>query len=191
MATTLKSQSRTNQVRRAQPRRTGIWLVALILAAACLVFAPRLRATESARHVRAAAAESNLLPPACVSFLKDERCWLRSVGNDEDRVDLAIGDARAAYERWHQSADACRTETQFEALAFEAVGCAHAEDDPRPLAVAARVDCPAGAFFFVREDGHVSGCHPTCTVPQDCDDGSSCSSTGSAVRGPILEPFCE
>ena len=192
MATTLKSESPTSPPRRAEPWRTAIWaVVALILVAACLVVAPRLRATSSARRVRAVSTRSNVLPPACVSFLKEERCWLRSVGNDEDSVEVAIGDARAAYERWHHSADACRADSQFETPAIEAAGCTRAEGNPQALPAPARVDCPAGTFFFVREDGHVSGCHPTCTVSEDCDDGSRCSATGSSVGGPILEPFCE
>jgi hypothetical protein len=191
MATTRESLSEMSPARRAELRRTGIWIVALLLVAACLVFAPRRRARRSTRAALALATESSPLPPACVSFLKEERCWLRSVGNSEDRVELAIGDARAVYERWHESADACRVETQFETTAFEAVGCAHAGDDPRPLPGAARAECPPGTFFFVRQDGHVSGCRPTCTVAEDCDDGSRCSGTGSSAGGPIQEPFCE
>jgi hypothetical protein len=62
-----------------------VWLVALIVGASCLVVAPRLRARESARDARAVAAQ-NVLPPACVSFLKDERCWLRSLNGADPRA---------------------------------------------------------------------------------------------------------
>ena len=191
MATTPESPPGTSPARRPELRRTGIWLVALILVAASLVLAPRRRARKPAPGVRGLASEGSPLPPACVSFLEKERCWLRSVGNDESRVDLAIGDARALYERWHESADSCRAETQLETTSFEAVGCARPEDDPTPLPAAARVDCPADTFFFVRQDGHVSGCHSTCTVSEDCDDGLRCSGTGSSAGGPTLEQFCE
>jgi hypothetical protein len=192
MATTLKTESPTSPARHAEPWRTAFWVaVALIVAGACVIIAPKLRAARSARSLRAMAARANILPPACVLFLKEERCWLRSVGNEEDSVEVAIGNARAAYERWHHSADSCKADTQFETPAIEAAGCARAKDDPQPLPAPFRVDCPADFFFFVREDGHVSGCHPTCTVSEDCDDGAKCAATGSSVGGPILEPFCE
>jgi hypothetical protein len=55
----------------------------------------------------------------------------------------------------------------------------------------AAVECPAGEFFFVRRDGHVSGCHRDCTSSADCPSGSACESTGSVPGGPIEEPFCE
>ena len=106
-------------------------------------------------------------------------------------MERAIGDERAVYERWHRSADACLTASQFKSLALEEVGCARAGDDPRPLPAPAQVDCAAGTYFFVREDGHVSGCRPTCTPSEACDDGSTCSSVGSAAGGPAHEAFCE
>jgi hypothetical protein len=188
MVNTLNSQSRT--VRPAAPRRVCTWLVALILGAACFIVAPGLRARESARDARAVAAE-HVLPQACVSLLEERQCWLRSVGNDEARVAQAVGDERASYERWHESADACQNEAEYESYAFAEVGCARGEDGARALPAAARVDCPEGTFFFTRQDGHVSGCRQTCTVAEDCDDGSTCSSVGSAARGPVLETFCE
>jgi hypothetical protein len=190
MAITRSSQSGTSTARRVSPWRMAIWLVALVLGAACFTATPRLRANASARDLRAAAAQS-ALPSACVSFLKDERCWLRGVGNEEERVERAIADERAVYQRWHESAEACRTETQFETPIFEETGCVSAANDPQPLPVASQVDCPAGTFFFVRQDGHVSGCRQTCTVSEDCDDGSRCSSIGTAAGGPVLESFCE
>jgi hypothetical protein len=164
--------------------------LAALIVGACFVVTPRLRATEFARSAEAASAET-ALPQACSSLLQEERCWLRSVGNDEARVDLAIGDERASYERWHRSAEACRTEAQFESIVFAETGCVRAADNAPPLPAAHRVDCPEGMFFFTRQDGHVSGCHPTCTVSDDCDEGSQCSSIGSAPGGPVLEPFCE
>jgi hypothetical protein len=192
MATTLKSRSMPSPTGPEEPRRAGISFVLFVLVAACFGVAVRLPATmQSARVLRAMDAESGVLPVACVSLLKDEQCWLRSVGNDEHHVQQAIANERAVYERWHEPADACRTEAEFKTSMFEAAGCAGADEDSRPLPLAARFDCPIGSFFFVRQDGRVSGCRSTCTVSEDCGEGSMCSSVGSAAGGPIQEPFCE
>jgi hypothetical protein len=70
-------------------------------------------------------------------------------------------------------------------------GCAHAGDDLSKLPPAVAAVCPAGEHFFVRRDGHVSGCHRECALPADCPGGSLCASIGSVAGGPTDQSFCE
>lgn len=132
-----------------------------------------------------------VLPPPCTEFLRQYRCWLRASGSNGADVDRAVGNARASFESRPLSAESCERAMVFRAEPFASTGCAHAGDDSRELPLAVAIECPPGEHFFVRRDGHVSGCHRDCTVTADCPDGSSCKSEGSAAGGPIDERFCE
>jgi hypothetical protein len=138
-----------------------------------------------------AAGGAAVLPDPCVDFLRKVRCWLRAAGNDAAEVDRAVGNARASFEARPQPAEACERASVFRAELIASAGCAHAGGDSSKLPAAVPVECPTGEYFFMRRDGHVSGCHRDCALPADCPDGSRCASVGSAADGPIDEPFCE
>jgi hypothetical protein len=131
------------------------------------------------------------LPPPCVEFLGQFQCWLRAAGNAVADIGRAVGNARASFEARPQAAEACERAMVFRAKLIASAGCAHPGGDARNLPLAVPAECPPGEHFFVRSDGHVSGCHRDCTVPADCPVGASCISEGSAADGPIDEPFCE
>lgn len=132
-----------------------------------------------------------VLPDPCIEFLRQVRCWLRAAGNDTADVDRAVGNARASFEGRPHAAEACERASVFRADLIASSGCAHAGGDATKLPDATPAQCPEGEHFFVRRDGHVSGCHRDCTLPADCPDGSRCASLGSAAGGPIDEQFCE
>jgi hypothetical protein len=137
------------------------------------------------------------LPPSCVQFLLQARCWLRKSNNDAWEVDRALGAARASFEApapWgppHAAADYCEMAQTFRRSKFEAIGCATASGDLHSLPASQPAACPPDQHFFVRRDGRVIGCRPDCVDDKDCPAGSSCASFGSAPGGPIDEPFCD
>jgi hypothetical protein len=131
------------------------------------------------------------LPPPCVELLAQLQCWLRAAGNDADAIGRALSNARASFEARPDAAVACERVMAFRAELIASVGCTHAGGDARTLPPSVPAPCRPGEYFFVRRDGHVSGCHRDCTFPTDCPVGTSCKSVGSAAGGPIDEPFCE
>jgi len=137
------------------------------------------------------AAPPGALAPPCVELLGQLQCWLRSAGNETEAVARAVGNARASFETRPEAAEACERAMVFRAELVASVGCTHAGGDARTLPPGVPVPCRPGEHFFVRRDGHVSGCHRDCTFPTDCPVGTSCNSVGSAAGGPIEEPFCE
>jgi hypothetical protein len=138
----------------------------------------------------ASAVSPTALPPPCVEFLGQLQCWLRASGNGPDDVEHAVSNARASFEAHPQRAESCERAMVYRHQLIASTGCAHAGEAPKlPPGVAA--DCPPTEHFFVRQDGHVSGCHRDCTLPADCPGGSSCTGLGSAAGGPIDERFCE
>jgi hypothetical protein len=131
------------------------------------------------------------LPDPCVDFLSQLTCWLRAAGNSPADVDRAVGNARARFEARPNADEACEAAMVYRHELLGAAGCAHAFVDPLALPTSAIAECPPGEYFFVRRDGHVSGCHRDCSLRADCPEGSSCTATGSAAGGPIDEHFCE
>jgi hypothetical protein len=133
--------------------------------------------------------EPDTLPGPCIDFLGRLRCLLRAAGNGPADVDRAVSDARASFEERPQAAEFCERAMVYRAELMASVGCANAGSDALPHG--ARAECVPGEHFFVRRDGHVSGCRRECVVAADCADGSSCVAVGSAAGGPIDEHFCE
>jgi hypothetical protein len=131
------------------------------------------------------------LPPSCIELLEQLECWLRAAGNEPGAIAQAIGNARASFEARPEAAESCERVQVFRAELIASAGCAHPGDAARNLPPSAPAPCRPGEHFFVRRDGHVSGCHRDCTVAADCPVGTSCTSVGSAAGGPIEEPFCE
>jgi hypothetical protein len=170
--------------------RAALCLFAVVSLLSGAAYRPQGPAWPGARmHLQSSAAHS--LPEACLSLLEQDQCWLRSAGNERGSVDTALADARFVYENWHETADTCRATARSMAQEFDGVGCGVARPASASLPLAGQASCAAGEYFFVREDGHVSGCARTCTTSDDCDPGQRCSSTGSAARGPVGEFFCE
>jgi hypothetical protein len=131
------------------------------------------------------------LPPGCVQLLSQLQCWLRASGNSGADVGRAVGNARAVFEARPDAAAACERAANFGRAAIGSAGCGDLNGDVRDLPASALAGCAPGEHFFVRRDGHVSGCHRDCTTTDDCPAGAKCESTGSAAGGPVDEPFCE
>ncbi len=137
------------------------------------------------------------LPESCVHLLVQARCWLRKSGNDPREIERALGAARSTFESsasWgppHAMADYCQMAQTSRRAKFEQAGCADGAADIGVLPASAPADCAPEEHFFIRRDGRVIGCRPDCTSTQDCPQGSSCSSWGSAPGGPTDDLFCD
>ncbi len=131
------------------------------------------------------------LPGSCVELLAKLQCWLRASGDPPADVARAVGNARASLAKRLGASESCNQTLTFRAARFASAGCASSDVSLSNLPPAAAIECPPGEFFFVRQDGHLSGCHRDCTVSADCPAGSTCSSVGSAAGGPTEEQFCE
>jgi hypothetical protein len=132
-----------------------------------------------------------VLPEPCVEFLSQLRCWLRAAGNGDGEVERAVGNARAHIESWSQRDETCEQAMVHRSQAIGAAGCSHVPAATASLPASVRAECSPGEYFFVRRDGHVSGCQRDCTFTSDCPSGKRCESTGTAAGGPIDEAFCE
>ena len=136
------------------------------------------------------------LPATCSRFLAQLACWLDKGDNDPAEVQRALGVARTVFESrspWDAGEDAsgyCGRAIAYRRPLLQQIGCDHvvASRSPPP---AVPLPCGADEHFFVRRDGHVSGCHPDCATNNDCPAGSDCKSVGTAAGGPIDELFCE
>jgi len=131
------------------------------------------------------------VPASCVEFMSQLQCWLRASGNPEMDVERAVGNTRARMERRPNAEQVCEAAMVYRRDLIGAAGCAHATPDVNALPASALATCGPGEFFFVRRDGHVSGCRRECALPSDCPAGTRCAPTGAAAGGPIDERFCE
>jgi hypothetical protein len=166
-------------------------LLAVATILSCESASPVARTVQDVERIDAGPTVSRSLSRGCVQFLAQLQCWLRASGNGPSDVSRAVGNARFAFEGWSASAEVCEHAAYLRSAAFGSAGCQDLNGDVRDLPPAAAVECPEGEFFFVRIDGHVSGCHQDCITDEDCASGATCASTGSAAGGPIDEPFCE
>jgi hypothetical protein len=144
-----------------------------------------------AKEPAATAVSPPVLPQSCIEFLERLQCWLRASGNAPADIDRAVSNTRASFTTRPKAAESCEHAVVFRTERFASAGCVDPGADARSLPPGVRAECAPGEFFFVRQDGHVSGCHRDCAVPEDCPSGSSCTASGSAAGGPIDEPFCE
>ena len=136
------------------------------------------------------------LPANCFRFLAQLECWMGKDGNDPADVRRALGVARGVFEA-RAPGDAgedagayCGRALAYRNPLLQVSGCDHVVASsslppPQPS------PCGADEHFFMRRDGHVSGCHPDCVGDPDCPHGTTCRSIGTAAGGPIDEPFCE
>ena len=137
------------------------------------------------------------LPATCFRFLAQLECWMEGNGNDSADVQRALGVARGVFEARAPSdagdGDAgayCGRAIAYRRPLFQVSGCDN-HVASRSLPPAQASPCAADEHFFMRRDGHVSGCHPDCAADADCAHGTTCKSIGTAAGGPIDEPFCE
>lgn len=139
------------------------------------------------------------MPPDCEQTLADFDCWLRSGDNAPATVAQVVASLRESFRRQLEESgqrdllSRCTSIARVRAQAFVAVGCGRA-----PLLSAQKsstlqkpAPCGQGAFFFIRNDAKIVGCHAECVTAADCPAPQSCTGLGSAVGGPTDQPFCQ
>jgi hypothetical protein len=137
------------------------------------------------------------LPASCVTFLAEIQCRLRASGNEGPTIDRALGALRASLEAPPPTDvvtdpdGRCKNDIRMRRSAIESAGCEGAVGRLADLPPSRPANCGPQEFFFVRSDGHVSGCRRDCVGSQDCPAGTSCTAIGFAPGGPLDEPFCE
>jgi hypothetical protein len=151
-----------------------------------------------ARRERIEPAPPLLMPPECEQVLADLDCWLRSGDNAPVSVTQVVESLRASFrQELEQSGESdlhsrCADIARLRSEAFVAVGCGHAPLLSVPASAPPKAaPCGRGAFFFIRKDAKIVGCHLECETAADCPAPQSCTGWGSAVGGPTDQPFCE
>lgn len=139
------------------------------------------------------------MPPECEQTLADFDCWLRSGDNAPASVTQVVASLRESFRQQLEESgqsdllSRCTSIARVRSQAFVASGCGRA-----PL-LSARTSstlqkpapCGQGAFFFIRNDAKIVGCHVECVTAADCPAPQSCTGLGSAVGGPTDQPFCQ
>jgi hypothetical protein len=138
------------------------------------------------------------MPMECAQVLANADCWLRSGRNAPLAVTEMVARLRQDLDQQLEQSGEDDVRSRCAAIArvrsdtFAAAGCAQA---PLLSASASAVPKPApcgkGAFFFVRKDAKIVGCHLECTTSADCPAPHACTGWGSAIGGPLDQPFCE
>jgi hypothetical protein len=139
-----------------------------------------------------------VMPPECEQILANFDCWLRSGDNAPVSVTQVVASLRSSFsQELEQSGETdlhsrCADIARVRSEAFVAVGCGHAPLLSLPASASGKpAPCGKGAFFFIRKDAKIVGCHLECTTAADCPAPQSCTGWGSAVGGPTDQPFCE
>jgi hypothetical protein len=138
------------------------------------------------------------MPAECDQVLANIDCWLRSANNAPERVTQFVVGLRESFESERRESgevelrSRCASIERLHVATFTAAGCATAPPLPASAPMRRKPEaCEKGAFFFVRKDAKIVGCHLECSVPADCPPPQKCSGLGSAIGGPLDQPFCE
>lgn len=171
--------------------------LAMVLASGIACHARREQ-VEPARREQVEPAPPLLTPPECEQILADFDCWLRSGNNAPLSVTQVVANLRASFRRQLEESgendlqSRCASIARVRSEAFVAVGCEHAPLLSTPASAFQKpAPCEKGAFFFVRNDAKIVGCHLECVTAADCPAPQSCTGLGLAVGGPTDQPFCE
>jgi hypothetical protein len=186
----------TNRNPGARARRFGAAFLVIRQIALAVALAPGVAC--HARREQIEPAPPLLMPPECEQVLADFDCWLRSGDNAPVSVTQVVASLRTSFrQELEQSGESdlhsrCADIARVRSEAFAAVCCGHAPllSVPAP-ALPKPAPCGRGAFFFIRKDAKIVGCHLECATASDCPAPQSCTGWGSAVGGPTDQPFCE
>jgi len=151
-----------------------------------------------ARREQVEPAAASAMPPECDHVLANLDCWLRKGDNAPLNVMQVVGSLRASFrEQLEESGESdlrarCTSIARVRSDTFVAVGCGAAPPSSAPAsAVPKPAPCERGAFFFIRDDAKIVGCHQECVTDGDCPAPQLCRGSGSAIGGPTEQPFCE